>query len=191
MSEVRLFVLGVVRLRGQAHGYAVHRELRVWNVEAWTDVKLGSIYHALKQLTKEGKLRAVAVEDSAAGPDRTLYALTAAGADEFRRLVDAALTSVRLETLSAAVAFMQALPRAQVLERLREQQRLARNAHDCLDGMIPGFPERAEPPHSADLLALWSATYAAQADWTAALIRRLEAGEYCMADDGPDKPPTP
>src|SRR3954449_6436967 len=135
MSDVRLFVLGVVRLRGQAHGYAVHRELRGWNVEAWTDVKLGSIYHALKQLTQEGKLRVAAAENSAAGPDRTQYALTPAGADEFHRLVDAALTSVRLETLSAGVAFMQALPRAQVLARLREQQRQARYAHDCLEGM--------------------------------------------------------
>src|SRR4051812_37431045 len=114
MSDVRLFVLGVVRLRGQAHGYAVHRELRAWNVEAWTDVKLGSIYHALKQLTKEGKLRTAGMEDSTAGPERTLYALTADGVDELRRLVDAALGSVRLETLSAGAAFMQTLPRAQV-----------------------------------------------------------------------------
>ncbi|MDB5059778.1 MAG: hypothetical protein JWO59_3250, partial [Chloroflexi bacterium] len=79
MSVIRLVVLGVIRMRGQAHGYAVHRELLSWRVETWTTVKPGSIYHALKQLAKEGKLRAAGTEESTEGPGRTLYALTHEG----------------------------------------------------------------------------------------------------------------
>jgi DNA-binding PadR family transcriptional regulator len=180
---MRLLVLGVIRMHRQAHGYAVHRELSCWNVQAWTSVKPGSIYHALKQLTKEGKLRAVALEESTEGPDRTLYELTQEGAAEFRQLLDAALTSVRREELAAGVAFMQTLPRQHALNLLRQQHRQALDIRDALEKMIPGFPNRDEPPHTQDLLALWSSGFAVRASWTEKLIQRLEAGEYVMADD--------
>jgi DNA-binding PadR family transcriptional regulator len=183
MSVVRLLVLGVIRMRGQAHGYAVHRELLCWNVEAWTDVKPGSIYHALKQLTKEGKLRDAGLEASTEGPDRTLYALTPAGTAEFRQRLEAALTSARRDELATGVAFMQALPRQRAIALLKQQQRQALEIRDSLERLIPGFPARDEPPHTQDLLALWSSGYAVRADWTARLITRLEAGEYVMADD--------
>ncbi|MGK3968468.1 PadR family transcriptional regulator [Sorangium sp. So ce118] len=186
MSVVRLLVLGVIRMRRQAHGYAVHRELLSWRVETWTSVKPGSIYHALKQLTKEGKLRAVGVEESAEGPGRTLYELTEDGAAEFRQLLDAALSSFELEALGAGVAFMQTLPRQHVIDLLREQHRRATETRDGLERLMPSFPRRDEPPHTQDLLALWSGGLAATASWTEALLRRLEAGEYVMADDAAD-----
>ncbi|PRC53075.1 PadR family transcriptional regulator, partial [Mycobacterium sp. ITM-2017-0098] len=55
---VRLLVLGVVRRHGEANGYGVHRELMGWRVDTWTAVKPPSIYHAVKQLAREGKLAA-------------------------------------------------------------------------------------------------------------------------------------
>jgi DNA-binding PadR family transcriptional regulator len=189
MSVVRLLVLGVIRMRRQAHGYAVHRELVAWRVETWTSVKPGSIYHALKQLTKEGKLRAVGTEESTEGPGRTLYELTAAGVAEFYELLDAALSSFQMEELGAGVAFMQTRTRQHVLKLLREQHRRATENRDALERLIPTFPNRDEPPHTQDLLALWIGGLAATASWTGALIERLEAGEYKMAGDPGGAPP--
>jgi DNA-binding PadR family transcriptional regulator len=183
MSVVRLLVLGVVRMRGQAHGYAVHRELFSWRVETWTSVKPGSIYHALNQLTKEGKLSDVGMEVTTQGPGRTLYELTQAGEAEFRHLLDAALSSLQLEELGAGVAFMHALPRHHVIELLKDQHRRATLMRDNLDKMIPMFPHLDEAPHTQDLLALWSGAVAATAGWTDQLIHRLEAGKYLMASD--------
>ncbi|WP_395815600.1 PadR family transcriptional regulator [Archangium minus] len=184
ISVVRLLVLGVIRMRGQAaHGYAVHRELVTWRVDTWTRVKPGSIYHALKQLTKEGKLRAVGVEESTEGPGRTLYELTQEGEAEFRELLDAALSSIEWEELGAGVAFMQTLPRHHVIRLLKEQHRRATEIHVGLEKMVPMFPHRDQPPHTQDLLALWSGGIAATARWTEGLLQRLEAGEYVMADD--------
>lgn len=189
MSVVRLLVLGVVRLRGQAHGYAVHRELASWKVETWTTVKPGSIYHALKQLSREGKLRAIGTEASTEGPARILYELTDGGEGEFRRLLEAALTSVPMEELGAGVAFMQALPRRRVISLLADQHRRVTENHRLLTALMPTFPDRDEPPHTHDLLALWRGALAATAGWTDDLIRRLEAGEYAMADDPAGDPP--
>src|SRR5690606_27723982 len=99
MSTVRLLVLGVMRRQQPTHGYAVRQELLSWRADTWTNVKPGSIYHALKQLTQEGKLRALGTEGSSHGPGRTIFELTAAGEDEFRTLMDAALVSIDMEEL--------------------------------------------------------------------------------------------
>ncbi|MEV0246956.1 PadR family transcriptional regulator [Nocardia sp. NPDC050712] len=182
MSAVRLLVLGVVRRQQPTHGYAVRRELLSWRAETWTNVKPGSIYHALKQLTAEGKLETAGTEASAEGPGRTLFTVTEAGEAEFRVLMDLALVSVDMEELGAAIAFMDALPRAHILAKLREQQRNSAAVRDALTAMIPEFPGRHEPPHATDLLELWTGVFANLAGWTGGLIARLEAGEYRTTD---------
>ena len=182
MSAVRLLVLGVIRRQQPTHGYAVRRELLSWRAETWTNVKPGSIYHAIKQLAAEGKLDTIGTEDSAEGPGRTLYQVTEAGEVEFRRLMDIALVSIDMEELGAAIAFMDALPRAHIVQKLREQQRNSADVRDGLLEMIPEFPGRYEPPYAPDLLELWSGVFANLTGWTGGLIERLEAGEYRTAD---------
>jgi DNA-binding PadR family transcriptional regulator len=184
MSVVRLLVLGMVRRHGRAHGYAIQRELAAWRIETWTRVRPGSIYHALKQLTKEGRLVELGVEDSAKGPGRTLYGLTADGEIEFRQRLEASLGSFDPEELGAGMAFLQALPRARALDLLRDQHRRAVENRDHLDALAPQFPDRAAAPHTGDLLALWSGGLSAVSAWSAGLIARLEAGEYRMDGEG-------
>jgi DNA-binding PadR family transcriptional regulator len=84
VSTTRLLVLGVVAGHGTMHGYAVHNELVSWGADGWANVKWGSIYHALRQLAKEGKLEAVRAGDH---PSRTDYRITPAGEEAFRELV--------------------------------------------------------------------------------------------------------
>ncbi|MCP2296566.1 DNA-binding transcriptional regulator, PadR family [Nocardia amikacinitolerans] len=182
MAAVRLLVLGVIRTRQPAHGYAVRRELLSWRAETWTNVKPGSIYHALKQLTQEGKLRALGTESSDQGPGRTLFELTEAGEAEFRGLMDAALVSIDMEELGAAIAFMDALPRAHVIAKLGEQRRNAAAVRDDLRAMIPTYPGRYEAPHMPDLLELWSGVFDNLTRWTDGLLERLESGEYRMPE---------
>ena len=57
MSSTRLLVLGAVRIFQPIHGYDVRRELLSWRVDKWANVAPGSIYNALKTLTKEKFLK--------------------------------------------------------------------------------------------------------------------------------------
>lgn len=57
MSVIRLLVLGAVRQHGRAHGYQVRNDLEYWGAHEWSNAKPGSIYHALKQMAKQGLLR--------------------------------------------------------------------------------------------------------------------------------------
>lgn len=183
MSTVRLLVLGVVRKRVEAHGYAIHRELVSWRVDTWTAVKPPSIYHAVKQLEAEGKLTGTGREDSPRGPARVVYRMTSSGEREFVRLLEAALRSPDIEDFGAGIAFMRCLSRARAVELLDEQRELTANIGQELHEMKDQWPDPSEPPHAQHLLDLWRGTFAANATWTADMLARIRAGAFTFADD--------
>src|SRR3954454_16465024 len=82
-SSTRLLVLGCVRIFQPVHGYFLRRELVSWEVDQWAHVHPGSIYNALKSLTRAGLLEEVAGGTEGPRPPRTTYRLTAEGDDEF------------------------------------------------------------------------------------------------------------
>ncbi|QXJ20459.1 PadR family transcriptional regulator [Actinomadura graeca] len=183
MSTTRLLVLGGVRRFGRAHGYEVRRELISWGSDEWAHVNPGSIYHALKQLAKEGLLRAHDVEESDAGPPHTDYEITEAGREEFLRLLRCALATVDVrhpEMLTAGLGFLTELTREEAVRLLRER----------LDGLAewrgsvaPHLEEQDAGDHLRELLGWWVHSAESAATWTRGLIERLEAGAYTMAGD--------
>ncbi|WCD87163.1 hypothetical protein KPP03845_103536 [Streptomyces xanthophaeus] len=189
MSAIRLLVLGAVRQHGRAHGYQVRNDLEYWGAHEWSNTKPGSIYHALKQMAKQGVLLAHEVAPSAAGgPPRTEYEVTDAGRAEYFKLLREALAAYdqKADLLSAAIGFMVDLPRAEVLELLRE--RLAKLAHwrgSVTDYYTPeGGP--GQLGHIGEIMHRWVHSADAEAEWTRGLIGRIEGGAYSFAGEGGD-----
>ncbi len=188
MSATRLLVLGVVRSYGQAHGYQVRRELLSWGAEYWANVAPGSIYHALRKLTKDRYLTEVGSEEGGSGPERTVYAITEDGETEFQQLLAKALSSGKqdAEDTFAAITFMTALTRAHVIGlltyRLRAMESSLSNANDSLEHAA----DMGKPAHVRELFRHWQYSADTEVRWTRQLIERLQAGEYVMADDSPD-----
>lgn len=182
MSAVRLFVLGVVRREQQAHGYKVYRELVEWQADKWTSLKPGSIYHALGQLEKQHFLRAVGVQNSQEGPSRTVYELTAAGEAEFIKLVKAALQNddMNIELFAAGLAFMQELPRAEVLSLLKVRRQTIAGIADFMHTL----PTSDSPPNPSEhpvLVGLWSGFFNQLGSHLDSLIQDVEAGRYTFS----------
>lgn len=122
MSAIRLLVLGAVRQHGRAHGYQVRNDLEYWGAHEWSNAKPGSIYHALKQMAKQGLLHAHEVAPSTAGgPPRTEYEITDTGTEEFLRLLHEALVAYdqKMDLQSAAIGFIVDLRRDEALDLLR------------------------------------------------------------------------
>jgi DNA-binding PadR family transcriptional regulator len=184
MSATRLLVLGVVRIHGQAHGYQVRRDLLSWSADSWAKVQPGSIYHALKKMTREGLVAEVATEGGA-GPERTLYQLTDDGETEFMTLLTRSLSEPdrEFESLNAAVTFLPTLKRETAIAllnlRITRLEGQAASAHQLVsaDGML------GKPEHVGELFRLWEVTVDAAIRWTHDVIGRLQAGKYVMADD--------
>lgn len=182
MSATRLLVLGAVRMEGHAHGYRVGRELMSWGAGEWANVKWGSIYHALRKLSEEGKLREfVAPGDEVV--DRVSYELTGEGVAEIHRLLRRGFT--RREDpamLYAAITLMCSLPRAEVIDLLEQRLELL---EQVADELRPA-EKWGKPEHVHELFHLWRGTIDAETRWAHELVASLKAGRYTMADDGPD-----
>ncbi|MGW2029511.1 PadR family transcriptional regulator [Streptomyces argyrophylli] len=187
MSAIRLLVLGAVRQHGRAHGYQVRNDLEYWGAHEWSNAKPGSIYHALKQMAKQGLLHAHEIAPSTAGgPPRVEYEITEPGEDEFFRLLRESLVSYdqKMDIQSAAIGFLVELPRAEALELLRERiRRIVRWRTAVTEHYVPeDGPEQLG--HIGEIMNLWVHTADSDAAWTQGLIDRLEAGAYTFAGEG-------
>jgi DNA-binding PadR family transcriptional regulator len=154
-----------------------------WRVDTWTAVKPPSIYHAVKQLDREGLLNGSGRQESPHGPARVEYRLTAAGEDEFFRLLETALVSPDIEEFGAGIAFMQCLPRRRVVELLTQQRATTERIDDELNAMKPLWPDPEAPPHAKHLLDLWRGLFQSNARWAGAMLVRLSTGEFRFADE--------
>ncbi|MGK5632395.1 PadR family transcriptional regulator [Streptomyces sp. URMC 123] len=187
MSPMRLLVLGAIRQHGRAHGYQVRNDLEFWGAHEWSNAKPGSIYHALKQMAKQGLLIAHDVAPSSVGgPPRTEYELTERGEEEYFTLLREALTAwdQKIDVLSAGVGFIVDLPRDEAIALLKRRvEALEGWRRTVTEYYTPGEgPERLG--HIGEIMNLWVCTADAGAQWTRGLIERLENGAYVMAGEG-------
>jgi DNA-binding PadR family transcriptional regulator len=81
--KARLLILGVLH-RGDFHPYEIKRRLHNAMIECYTDVDVGTLYYAIRQLDKDGLIAAVSHERVARGGMRTVYKITAKGKAAFR-----------------------------------------------------------------------------------------------------------
>jgi DNA-binding PadR family transcriptional regulator len=175
MSTTRLLVLGAVRIFQPVHGYFLRRELLTWRADQWAALNPGSVYNALKTLTKDGFLEEVEGE-------RTSYRLTVDGELEFQVLLREALWSVEPHEpsrLLAGLAFMLSLTREEVIAALESriaQIEAAQKATPFTIASFQGDPNK--PAHVAEHLRLTDARMQGEASWARALVERLRAGEY-------------
>ncbi|MBQ1082528.1 PadR family transcriptional regulator [Nocardiopsis sp. B62] len=186
MSAIRLLVLGAVRLHGRAHGYQVRNDLESWGAHEWSNAKPGSIYHALKQMARQGLLVAHEVAPSTAGgPPRVEYEVTGRGTEEYFSLLRTALSAhgTGPDVLSAGLGFAVDLPRGEALTLLR--RRLA-GLEEWRSEVVRYYdpdrgPERMG--HIGEIMDLWVHTSDSEAAWTRGLIARIEGGAYTFADE--------
>ncbi|MFD9949951.1 helix-turn-helix transcriptional regulator [Nonomuraea sp. NPDC059023] len=91
MSSTRLLVLGVLH-EGPRHGYEINQLVTAGALERWTDVKAGSVYHALAKLESEG-LAETHAEERTGDRLRRVYAITPEGRHALRDLLRKALSA--------------------------------------------------------------------------------------------------
>ncbi|AZM92696.1 MULTISPECIES: PadR family transcriptional regulator [Streptomyces] len=187
MSAIRLLVLGAVRQHGRAHGYQVRNDLEFWGAHEWSNAKPGSIYHALKQMAKEGLLLAHEVAPSTVGgPPRVEYEMTDRGTGEYLTLLRQALTSYdqKTDVLSAGIGFIVDLPREEAVALLKERiERLRQWRASATEYYTPeGGP--GQLGHIGEIMNMWVHSADSEAAWTRGLIDRIEGGAYTFAGEG-------
>lgn len=106
--KAELYILGVLH-RGDFHPYEIKRRLTGAMIECFTDVDVGTLYYAVRQLAESGLLAAVAHQRVARGGMRTVYRITPRGRERFRELLHAqfAAEGDLRETLYGPMLFLQ------------------------------------------------------------------------------------
>jgi DNA-binding PadR family transcriptional regulator len=90
MNIAKLVVLGALENLGRGSGYDIIQELNRKKIVKWTDIKQGSIYHALRQLKKEGAISDVEHTKVGRYPDKTIFKITIKGKELFDSLQEQA-----------------------------------------------------------------------------------------------------
>lgn len=187
MSAIRLLVLGAVRQRGRTHGYLVRNDLENWGAHEWSNAKPGSIYHALKQLTKQGLLLAHEIAPSTAGgPPRTEYEITPRGTEEFLSLVREALVShdQKMDVVSSGIGFIVHLPREEAVALLKKRGEGFEEWRKSVTDYYTPEDGPGQLGHIGEIMHLWVHSAEAGAEWTRGLIERIEGGAYTFEGEG-------
>lgn len=84
--KAEFFILGVLH-RGNFHPYEIKRRLNNALVECYTDVDVGTLYYAVRQLVESGDIAPKTRQKVTRGGERTIYRITSQGRKRFQQLL--------------------------------------------------------------------------------------------------------
>ena len=120
--KAELLILGVLH-RGKFHPYEIKRRLRNAMVECYTDVDVGTLYYAIRQLEKNGLIVPVQRQRVKRGGVRTVYEISGSGRRRFQQLLNEqfAAQGTVADTLYAPMLFLHFSNLELVADMLRER----------------------------------------------------------------------
>src|ERR1044071_10472741 len=84
--KAEFFILGVLH-RGDFHPYEIKRRLNHALVECYTDLDVGTLCYAVRQLVKSGDIAPKTKQKVTRGGQRTIYRITSQGRKRFQELL--------------------------------------------------------------------------------------------------------
>lgn len=193
MSATRLLVLGLVRAFGRTHGYVISKQLLGWRVDVWANTKTGSIYHALRALTKEGHLLALDVASSDLGPPRTEYEITPSGSEEYFSLMREAIAvpDSRPDMLCSGLVFLTSLTRHDAIALFEQRVETFIHTQSQIDADLKSADKLDPaqlPPHMESLSMFWVHWAASGRQWSEQMLATLRGGAYAFAGEPNSSP---
>ena len=127
--KAEFFILGVLH-RGDFHPYEMKRRLNNALVECYTDVDVGTLYYAVRQLVKSGDIAPKKTQKVARGGERTIYRITSLGRKRFQELLLERFQEqgTVAQTIYPALLFLDLAELPAVAELLRERLRQTESA---------------------------------------------------------------
>jgi DNA-binding PadR family transcriptional regulator len=120
--KAEFYILGVLH-RGDFHPYEIKRRLNNALVECYTDLDVGTLYYAVRQLVKSGDIAPKRRQKVARGGERTIYRITPQGRRRFQGLLLARFQEqgTVAQTIYPALLFLDLAELPAVARLLRER----------------------------------------------------------------------
>lgn len=130
----RVLVLGLLDVKPMS-GYDIQQLLRISDAERWGGVLIGSIYHALKKMEKEGLVVVESIEQTG-HRQKAIYKITATGSEHLAQLVGDALENSSVNypsTLYSGLSFIEKVSPEKALVALNRQLLALQKEYDALE----------------------------------------------------------
>jgi DNA-binding PadR family transcriptional regulator len=177
-NELGIWEIAVLALLRETpmHPYQMQSLLRLRHKDEILALKRGSLYHAIGRLVRDALIIAKSTQREGRRPERTTYAITAAGRKEFTRVLRQIIAVPRRESseFMAAMSFLVHLTPAEALPRLKERAvRLADDVQHRSAGISAASAHvlRINLVESEYLLAMMNAELA----WVRSLIADISS----------------
>ena len=189
-----MFVPGLLARPGPLHGHALRQMAHQHHTELWTDVKVGSPYRAMRQLSVEGLRAAPRTEQGGRQPTRTADAVTAAGRRELERVRGAVLpdSQLRPDPFDLALALLDRAPGQDLHELVRQRKDAILAAMEARRRLrAKAWPHLAGPER--EVFRHYQRRYQAEPNWHAELLAPTTDGGNAGPPGGPNptRPPAP
>ena len=127
--KAEFYILGALH-RGDFHPYEIRRRLNNALVECYTDVDVGTLYYAVRQLVKSGDIVPKTRQKVRRGGERTIYRITPQGRKRFQQLLLERFQEegTVAQTIYPALLFLDLADLPAVAELLRERLRETESA---------------------------------------------------------------
>ena len=127
--KAEFFLLGLLH-RGDFHPYEMKRRLNNALVECYTDVDVGTLYYAVRQLVRSGDIAPKTRQKVSRGGERTIYRITPQGRKRFQELLLEQFQEhgTVAQTIYPTLLFLHLTPLPAVAELLREHLRQTESA---------------------------------------------------------------
>jgi len=127
--KAEFYILGALH-RGDFHPYEIKRRLNNALVECYTDVDVGTLYYAVRQLVKSGDIVPKTRQKVRRGGERTIYRITSQGRKRFQQLLLQRFQEegTVAQTIYPALLFLDLADLPAVAELLHERLRQTESA---------------------------------------------------------------
>jgi len=127
--KAEFYILGALH-RGDLHPYEIKRRLNSALVECYTDLDVGTLYYAVRQLVKSGDIAPKTTQKVTRGGERTIYRITSQGRRRFQELLLERFQEegTVAQTIYPALLFLDLADLPIVAELLRERLRQTESA---------------------------------------------------------------
>jgi DNA-binding PadR family transcriptional regulator len=184
LTPLALAVLRLLNTRPM-HPYEMHQVVRDHGTDQVIKVRAGSLYHTVERLHRQGLIEQVETGREGRRPERTVYAITDAGRDEFvtnlRDLLR--VPAEEFPVFASALEMAAALPPATV-------RRLLAHRTVALEAQLAGFEQAigALSKQGLDRVSLIEAEFGmsvrrAELTWVRQIVDEIDSGELTWATD--------
>jgi DNA-binding PadR family transcriptional regulator len=127
--KAEFYILGALH-RGDFHPYEIKRRLNNALVECYTDLDVGTLYYAVRQLVKSGDIAPKTTQKVTRGGERTIYRITSQGRRRFQELLLERFQEegTVAQTIYPALLFLDLADLPAIAELLRERLRQTESA---------------------------------------------------------------